>query len=523
MNIRTRFAPSPTGYLHVGGARTALYAYLFAKKQGGQFLLRIEDTDQKRFVEGARESLMKSLKWLGLEWDEGPDINGPHGPYVQSERTELYLKGINELIEKGHAYTCFCTQEELDEMRKRQEARHEAPMYNRKCLSLSKEEIDAKKASGMPFVIRQKIPEGMLIVEDMIRGKVRFDSKTIDDQVLIKSDGFPTYHLANVVDDHDMEITHVIRGEEWLPSTPKHIWLHEAFGWTPPQYAHLPLLLNADKTKLSKRQGDVAVEEYIQKGYMQEAIINFIAFLGWHPGKGSEQEIYAMNELIQAFSLEGVHKSGAIFNLEKLDWYNLQWAKKKMEERLSIVGRTTENRGKEILAICDKYIPTEWKSDLNYLYRCLVTREEKIQGIVYTHPGEKEFIKNIENRIMTTEEIEKSRKDNIKDDIGFYFTRPEFKPEIVYSEKMKVDAEIVKKILPEAISALTEISEENWTEENIKITLVGVVASSGLKNGQIFWPLRAILTGEQFSPGVFEVMWALGKQETIERLGKVKI
>lgn len=492
MNIRTRFAPSPTGYLHVGGARTALYAYLFAKKQGGQFLLRIEDTDQKRFVEGARESLMKSLKWLGLEWDEGPDINGPHGPYVQSERTELYLKGINELIEKGHAYTCFCTQEELDEMRKRQEARHEAPMYNRKCLSLSKEEIDAKKASGIPFVIRQKIPEGMLIVEDMIRGKVRFDSKTIDDQVLIKSDGFPTYHLANVVDDHDMEITHVIRGEEWLPSTPKHIWLYEAFGWTPPQYAHLPLLLNADKTKLSKRQGDVAVEEYIQKGYMQEAIINFIAFLGWHPGKGSEQEIYAMNELVQTFSLEGVHKSGAIFNLEKLDWYNWQWRRRKF---LEVTEKDPSQKTTLLLKECEPYIETSYKSHPELLARALETVEEKIL----------------------------QDPKPINQFIGFYFAQPEFKPEIVYSEKMKVDAEIVKKILPEATSALTEISEENWTEENIKITLVGVVASSGLKNGQIFWPLRAILTGEQFSPGVFEVMWALGKQETIERLGKVKI
>lgn len=489
MTVRTRFAPSPTGYLHVGGARTALYAYLFARKQGGQFLLRIEDTDQKRFVEGATESLMKSLKWLGLEWDEGPDIGGPHGPYTQSARTELYRKAVHDLIEKGHAYTCFCTQEELDEMRKRQEARHEAPMYNRKCLTLSKEEVEAKKASGMPFVIRQKIPEGMLVIEDLIRGKVRFDSKTIDDQVLIKSDGFPTYHLANVVDDHDMEITHVIRGEEWLPSTPKHIWLYGAFGWTPPQYAHLSLLLNADKTKLSKRQGDVAVEEYIQKGYLQEAIINFIAFLGWHPGKGSEQEIYSMNELVQTFSLESVHKSGAIFNLEKLDWYNWQWRRRKF---LEIVEKEPSQRTALLLKECEPYIDTSYASRPELLARALKTVEEKIL----------------------------QDPKPVNQFIGFYFSQPEFKPEIVYSEKMKVDAEIVEKILPQVVVTLSEISEDNWTEEHIKVALVGVVASTGLKNGQVFWPLRAILTGEQFSPGVFEVMWALGKEETLSRLKK---
>ncbi len=497
MNIRTRFAPSPTGYLHVGGARTALYAYLFAKKNGGQFLLRIEDTDQKRFVEGATESLMKSLKWLGLEWDEGPDINGPHAPYTQSSRTEKYLKAVNELMEKDAAYKCFCTQEELDEMRKRQEARHEAPMYDRRCLKLSKEEIENKIASQLPHVIRQKIPEGMLVIDDMIRGKVRFDSKTIDDQVLIKSDGFPTYHLANVVDDHDMEITHVIRGEEWLPSTPKHIWLYEAFGWTPPQYAHLSLLLNADKTKLSKRQGDVAVEEYIQKGYLQEAIINFIAFLGWHPGKGSEQEIYSMNELIETFSLEGVHKSGAIFNLEKLDWYNWQWRRRKF---LEVVEKDPSQRTTLLLKECEPYLDSQFKNLGNGNAKQLLARA----------------IETVEEKILQDPKP-------VNQYIGFYFTPPEFKPEVVYSEKMKVDSEIVKTLLPAAIAALSEISQENWSEEQVKLSLVGVVAALGLKNGQVFWPLRAILTGEQFSPGVFEVIWALGKEETLTRLKNVKI
>lgn len=441
------------------------------------------------------ESLIKSLKWLGLEWDEGPDCGGPHGPYIQSARTEKYLNAVQELLSKGSAYHCFCTQEELDEMRKRQEARHEAPMYNRKCLSLTKEEIDNKIASQLPFVIRQKIPQGMLIVEDLIRGKVRFDSKTIDDQVLIKSDGFPTYHLANVVDDHDMEITHVIRGEEWLPSTPKHIWLYEAFGWTPPQYAHLSLLLNADKTKLSKRQGDVAVEEYIQKGYLQEAIINFIAFLGWHPGKGIEQEIYGINELIQAFSLENVHKSGAIFNLEKLDWYNWQWRRRKF---LETVEADPSKRTTLLLKECESYIETDFTKNvenLELLSRALKTVEEKIL----------------------------QDPKPINDYIKFYFSPSEFKPEIVYSEKMKVTPESLKQALPAAITALSEIPEENWNEEQIKLALVSVVAALNLKNGQVFWPIRAILTGEQFSPGVFEVIWALGKEETLKRLKGVQI
>ncbi len=491
--VRTRFAPSPTGYLHVGGARTALYAYLFAKKLGGKFLLRIEDTDQKRFVEGAMENLMSSLKWLGIEWDEGPDLpdnGGPHGPYIQSQRNDKYRAAVDQLLTSGHAYKCFCTQEELEEMRRKQEARHEAPMYNRKCCALTPAEVEEKIASGVPFVIRQKIPEGMVIVEDLIRGKVRFDSKSIDDQVLVKSDGFPTYHLANVVDDHDMEITHVIRGEEWLPSTPKHIWLYQAFGWTPPEYAHLSLLLNADRSKLSKRQGDVAVEEYIQKGYMREAIINFIAFLGWHPGKGIEKEIYSIEELVQDFSLENVHKSGAIFNIEKLDWYNWQWRRRKF---LEAVEHDPSARTALIIAECDQYLAPEYKNNSELLARALKTVEEKI----------------IQNP--------KPANDYIK----FFFTAPEFKPEIVYSEKMKVDEAIVKQVVPEVTSALSEISDSDWTEEKIKETLMAIVAKLGLKNGQIFWPIRAILTGEQFSPGVFEVVWALGKEETMKRLKNI--
>ncbi len=334
--IKTRFAPSPTGYLHVGGLRTALYAYLFAKKNNGKFILRIEDTDQKRFVEGATENLINTLKWAGLEYDEGPNLDGSDkgefGPYTQSKRTEIYKEHANKLIESGHAYRCFCTKERLEEMREQQQKNKNAPMYDRHCCDLPESEIKANLEEGKVFVVRQKIPYELIKFKDLIRGNVQFHGKTIDDQVLVKSDGYPTYHLANVVDDHLMGITHVIRAEEWLPSTPKHIALYHAFGWEVPEFAHLPLLLNDDRSKLSKRQGDVAVEEYIKKGYLQESVINFVVFLGWNPGSGNEQEIFNMEELIKIFDLEKVHKAGAVFNLEKLDWFNWKWLKEKFNK-----------------------------------------------------------------------------------------------------------------------------------------------------------------------------------------------
>ncbi|MEK7172104.1 MAG: glutamate--tRNA ligase, partial [Patescibacteria group bacterium] len=267
--IRTRFAPSPTGFLHIGGLRTALYNYLFARKNGGKFIFRLEDTDQKRFVEGAYENLIKMLEWAGLKFDEGPHIGGAHAPYIQSQRFELYKKFADELLQKGAAYRCFCTSERLLQMRKEQEEHKLAPKYDKHCAKLSADEIEKLLAGKTPFVVRQKIPDsGEVNFTDLVREDVTFKCETIDDQVLLKSDGFPTYHLANVVDDHAMEITHVIRGEEWLSSTPKHILLYKAFGWNPPHFAHLPLLLNKDKSKLSKRQGDVAVEDYKLKGYL---------------------------------------------------------------------------------------------------------------------------------------------------------------------------------------------------------------------------------------------------------------
>ena len=333
MTVRTRYAPSPTGYLHVGGLRTALYNYLFAKQHQGKCLLRIEDTDQTRKVEGAVENLIDVFDWLQIHFDEGPHVGGHLGPYVQSERLEIYRVHLRMLVNSGHAYPCFCTSERLDEMRKWQAAQSQVPKYDRRCFSLSKAETEQRIAAGEPHVWRMAVPDGRsVVVADIIRGDVSFETSTIDDQVLLKSDGFPTYHLANVIDDHLMEITHVIRGEEWLPSTPKHILLYEFFGWTPPRFAHLPLLLNADRSKMSKRSGDVAVEDYRRKGFLPQALINFVALLGWHPS--DDREIFSLDELIREFSLERVNKAGAIFDLAKLQWVNAEYIKAESEDLL---------------------------------------------------------------------------------------------------------------------------------------------------------------------------------------------
>jgi glutamyl-tRNA synthetase len=519
--IRTRFAPSPTGYLHVGGLRTALYCYLFAQHNKGKFILRIEDTDQERYVEGALENLIKTLDWIGLAHDEGPNLDGSqtgkYGPYIQSQRTELYRKYADELIKSGHAYRCFCTKERLEEMRNNQAKMKQAPMYDRKCVDLPQSEIEAKIKAGEPFVIRQKIPYEVIKFKDLIRGNVQFDGKIIDDQVLMKSDGFPTYHLANVIDDHLMEITHVIRGEEWLPSTPKHIALYKAFGWTAPEFAHLPLLLNADKTKLSKRQGDVAVEDYIKKGYIREAIINFTAFLGWNPGKGEEKEIFSLEELATVFTLENVHKAGAIFNLEKLDWVNWKWQKELFAQEIESIakkldpsvkteknqkgdnvytfdepGKQTEfamEKAEKLYEKCKEYLPENMKKeDRAKLCKALLSIEEKILRDPKT----------------------------AEEEIKFYFELPEYNKELLTHEKMEVDLNRAKISLEKTEKVLNEL--KLWEESAIKEALLGIIDSLKIKNGQLLWPLRAALTGQQFSPGAFEVAATLGKEETLKRI-----
>jgi len=336
-SVRVRFAPSPTGYLHVGGLRTALYNYLFARKNGGKFVLRIEDTDRNRYVEGAVDNLLSALKWCGLDFDEGPEAGGCFGPYLQSQRLDTYQKHIQELIVKGDAYYCFCTPARLEALKEEQQ-KQKLPQakYDKHCLSLSKSKIEENLANKVPFVVRLNVRQNQKIIfDDIVRSRVEFESNNVDDQVLIKSDGFPTYHFANVVDDHLMEISHVIRGEEWLSSTPKHVLLYDSFGWERPIFTHLPLLLNPDRTKLSKRQGDVAVEDYRSKGFLKEALVNFVALLGWNAG--DDKEFYFMNGLIENFSLERVNKAGAVFDIEKLNWLNAEHLRRKTNDEILLM------------------------------------------------------------------------------------------------------------------------------------------------------------------------------------------
>lgn len=469
MTVVTRFAPSPTGYLHIGGLRTALYAYLFARQNKGKFILRIEDTDQKRYVEGAEQSLQDVLKWFDLNWDEGP--------YFQSQRTELYRKYAQELLEKGKAYRCFCSEEELEAMRADQTAHKIAPKYDRRCHELSPEKIQAKLDAKLPFVIRQFIPYEDLNFTDIIRGEMHFHGRDVDDQVLIKSDGFPTYHLANVVDDHDMGITHVIRGEEWLPSTPKHLWLYRDLGWTPPTFAHLPLLLNPDRTKLSKRQGDVAAEDYIKKGYLKEAIINFIAFLGWNPG--TEEDLFTLDQLVERFSLDRVQKAGAVFNLEKLDWLNGHYMRAKAPEALA----------KLIQPLLEKepwYAPKLKTDAFLSFVACVQTRMKTLNdGPAMLRP--------------------------------FLLDRLDYNEALFLNEKMKVDKAMVLLALENALPAL-EALDDYSNEESIKECLTAVIEKLGVKNGQMLWPLRVALTNEEYSPGVFELLRVMGKELSLKRL-----
>ncbi|EAL71477.1 glutamate-tRNA ligase [Dictyostelium discoideum AX4] len=349
--IRVRYAPSPTGYLHLGGLRTALFNYLFAKKNNGTFILRIEDTDRTRFVEGSAKSLAGCLEWAGIPYDEGPSRPGECGPYVQSERLPIYKEYAEKLVKSGHAYHCFCSSERLSMSRINLKNQHAMSLYDRHCLKLSEDEIQRKLQSGESHTIRLKIPPGITKFTDHVKGTVQFNNQLIDDQVLMKSDGYPTYHLASVVDDHLMGISHIIRGEEWLNSTPKHIILYQAFGWKPPQMVHVPLLLNSDKSKLSKRQGDVSVDSYISKGYLPEALINFVSFLGWSPSTSttsstttttttttdqetSSKEIFTLKELVESFSLDGINKSGSVVNMERLDWLNVNHIRLQIDDPL---------------------------------------------------------------------------------------------------------------------------------------------------------------------------------------------
>ncbi len=468
--VRVRFAPSPTGYVHVGSLRTALYNYLFARHHGGVNILRVEDTDRTRYVEGSVENMLRTMEWAGIEFDEGPITGGPFGPYVQSERTELYREHANQLIVSGNAYPCFCTAERLDQVRKAQQAAGIPPMYDRFCRNLTKEESDRRIASGEPHVVRLRVPIGELVrFNDIIRGDVEFDSKTIDDQVLLKSDGFPTYHLANIVDDHFMQITHVIRGEEWLSSTPKHVLLYAAFGWEAPKFAHLPLLLNADRSKLSKRQGDVAVEDYRDKGYLPDALINFVALLGWNPS--ATEEIFTIDELIRGFDLEHVNKGGAIFGREKLDWMNSEYIRKKSpEELLTLVRPLAEDR---------KYVVSD-----DYLLDVIRVMQERVRTLP-------DFV----------------------DFASYFFVAP-----TEYEEKYKQ-----KHWNPEAKARLTEIlprfeAVEKWDHDTLEAVVRTFAEERGISAGKMIHPIRLAVTGRGMGPGLFELLAVIGKEESIRRM-----
>jgi len=471
--VRVRFAPSPTGYLHVGGLRTALYNFLFARKHGGSFILRIEDTDRTRYVKGAVENLIETLRWAGIEYDEGPDKGGAFGPYIQSERLQLYRQYAQMLLEQGKAYRCFCSEERLEAMRKEQQRSGIPSKYDRACLRLTATEIQHNIDSGVPYAIRMKMPESSIVrFNDLIRGEIEFQSDTLDDQVLLKSDGYPTYHLANVVDDHLMGITHVIRGEEWLSSTPKHVLLYEFFGWEKPQFAHLPLLLNPDRSKLSKRQGDVAVEEYREKGYLREALVNFVALLGWNPG--DDREIFTLDELQREFSLERVNKSGAIFNIEKLNWLNFQHLRRKPDV--------------EVLAMLKEHLS---KSPLNtrnfddgYLLKVIAVMRDRVSFV-------REF-------------LEKS---------PYFFEEP-----AEYDE-----ATVRKRWKKESAGYLRAVSEEfaklsNPQKPDYEAALQIVADRLKVGKGELIHPLRLAVSGKGEGPGLFDILYILGKDETLRRI-----
>jgi len=464
MTVRVRFAPSPTGYLHVGGLRTALYNWLYARKHGGTFILRIEDTDQSRKVAGAVDNLLATLKWCGLDIDEGPGIGGDRGPYAQSERLDIYHGHIARLLAEGHAYRCFCTRERLDEVRERQRKMGVAPRYDRHCRNLSPEEA-GKRAVQESHVVRLAVPEaGRIILEDVVRKKVAFEWQTVDDQVLLKGDGFPTYHLANVVDDHLMGITHVIRGEEWLPSMPKHLLLYQYLGWTPPVFAHLPLLLNKDRSKLSKRQGHVAAEDYRAQGYLPQALVNFVALLGWHDQ--SNREVFALEELVQAFELARVQKGGAIFDTDKLKWIN---------------GRHIRNLSFEAFKeAVMPYLDPDWA----------VT--DAMAASIHTKIN-----------LLT----------DARDQLGFFFEDP-----VVYDEA--AHAALAGEMAPGILSALLtrldgagDFSGE-WFMDEVR----ALSSEFGIKGRDLWRPIRAAIAGRVTGPDMITIVEAFGLEKIRARL-----
>ena len=473
--VRTRFAPSPTGFMHVGNLRTALYEYLVAKSQGGTFVLRIEDTDQERKVEGAVDIIYQTMKRAGLIHDEGPDIGGEYGPYVQSERKAMYLPYAKQLIDMDKAYYCFCSKERLDMLR--ENADEPGAGYDRHCRYLPKEEVEQKLSEGVPYVIRQKMPlEGVTTFEDAVYGSISVDNSELQDQILIKADGFPTYNFANVIDDHTMNITHVVRGSEYLSSTPKYNLLYEAFGWEIPTYIHLPLIMgkNDDGTtsKLSKRHGATSFEELVKKGYLPEAIINYIALLGWAPK--DNREIFSLQELTENFSIDGISKSPAVFDYDKLEWFNGEYIK----------AMTTE----QFAAVCEPY----FKQALGEL------------------PLDRIKLASILQQRTT-------KLTDIPEKIAFFEHQPDYDKELFVNKKSKTTLENSPSLLKAGIEALKGLTE--WNHDSIHDCLMNLAVTLGVKNGTAMWPVRIAASGMAVTPGgAVEILDILGREESLKRL-----
>ena len=494
--VRTRFAPSPTGELHIGGLKTALNDYLIAKNAGGKFVVRVEDTDQKRLVKGAVERMVKALEWAGIEIDEGVKITedqieeaGEYGPYTQSKRLDIYKKYADQLLSEEKAYPCFCSSDRLDEMRQEQQKNKQAPKYDRHCLSMSKEEVQEKIDAGEKYVLRFRIPEGYTTFKDGVFGKISVKNENLDDFIIMKSDGFPTYHLAVVVDDYSMKISHTLRGSEWLPSTPKHILLYEALGWAEemPQFIHMATILNKNGKKLSKREGSVSVEDFRKQGYPKEALINFIALLGWNPK--TEQEIFTMPELIEQFNIAKMNKAGGVFDIDRLNWISNQHIKKMSIDKLY-------ERGIEFL-------------EQQNFYKEFTEEAELTTGEI------KDYVK----KILTVEQERLRKFTEIGLENQFFFSATDKLniplEDIHWKENT---AEETKTTLSEVEEVLATIPEEEWKEERIQEKLLKL---AGEKRGDYLFPLRWALSGQQKSPSPFEIAWVLGKEESLKRVKKV--
>lgn len=473
--VRTRFAPSPTGYMHIGNLRTALFEYLIAKHEGGDFILRIEDTDQGRLVEGATDIIYDTLKTVGLLHDEGPDVGGDHGPYVQSQRLPMYKKYAEELVELGGAHYCFCSEEEIERQRKEAESLGISFKYDDPCKHISLEEAKARVAAGEPYVIRQTIKGNMeTYFDDEVYGRIEVDSDVLDEQILIKSDGFPTYNFANIIDDHQMEISHVVRGNEYLSSTPKYNLIYQAYGWEIPTYVHVPPVMKDEHHKLSKRNGDASFQDLVAKGYLPQAILNYIALLGWSPE--TEQEIYTLDELISVFNISRISKSPAIFDIDKLTWMNGVYLRNmSVDEFYELI--------KDIL-------------------------KESIHRAVDLHT----VAKILQPRIDTLAQI--------KESVDFIDELPEYDCAMYVHKKMKTTLDIALTALKAAKTALADL--QDWSsEESVHELLLSLPKQLEMKNGQLLWPVRTAITGKQFTPGgAIEIAYILGKEETLARIDK---